>query len=278
MSFGQGGPQWGAGGGGGTPDWSALAEETARRKRRRRRWLLVGGGALATAAVAGIVAVAVVSEGGGSGASDKPSKSLPSPEDLPSSPGPEPSFEKDLPPAPPQDYLNSPRKDRAPLSEDTLFPRKTVTVNGKKYRLAAKDATKKCADAAQAGLGPVLTKYGCGGVFRATYVHEGLAFTLGVAVFDSKGQAAQVKAGYKPNIASLAGGDVPTYCRTVTCRTTVNALGRYAFFTIAGHTDNTPAPGTDEKAKQTALDGSDFGYARILQRGREQAAADAKAD
>ncbi|MCT2592281.1 hypothetical protein LHJ74_20645 [Streptomyces sp. N2-109] len=276
MSFGQGGPQWGAGGGG-TPDWSAMAEETARSRRRRRRWLVVGGGALATAAVAGIVAIAVVSEsGGGSGASDKPSEALPSPEDLPSSPGPEPSFEKDLPPAPPEDYLNSPKKDKAPLSEDTLFPSKTVTVNGKKYRLAAKDSTKKCEEATQAGLGPVLRKQGCGMVFRATYQRDTLAFTLGIAVFDSQAKASEVKADYVPNIASLAGGDVPAYCRTVTCRTTVNALGRYAFFTIAGHTDGKPAPESDKKAVEAALDGSDFGYARILQRGKDQAEADAQ--
>lgn len=276
MSFGQGGPQWGAGGGP-TPDWAALAEETERRRARRKRWLLVGGGALATVAVAGIVAVAVVNEGGGKSSAD-PSSSLPTPEDIPSSPGqPEPSFKEDRPPAPPEDFIGDPQKDTAPLSTETLFPDETVTVNGRKYARAATDSAKKCTSGAQAGLGPVLEKNGCGRFFRATYERGGLAFTLGIAVFDSKAAASAVKAGYKPNVASLSGGGVPTYCRSVTCRTTVNALGRYAFFTIAGHTDGKPAGASDEQAKQVALDGSEFGYGRILQRGKDQSAAEASA-
>lgn len=274
MSFGQGGPQRGAGGGA-TPDWSALAAESERRRVRRKRWLLVGGGALATAAVAGIVAVAVINEGGGD-TSAKPSSSLPTPEDIPSSAGqPEPSFKEDRPPAPPQDFISDAKKDTAPLSEKSLFPHATITVDGRQYARAATDSTRKCADGAQSGLTAVLQNNGCDQFFRATYKRGGLVFTVGIAVFDTKANAAAVKTGYKPNVASLPGGDVPSFCRAVTCRTTVNALGRYAFFTIAGHTDGKPAGSSDAAAKQVALDGSDFGYRRVLQRGKDQSAAEA---
>lgn len=273
MSFGQGDP---FGPGGSTPDWAALAEESERRHARKRRRLMIGGGALATVAIAGIVAVAVVSQRGGT-PSDGPTQALPTPADLSAGPTqPQPSFEERVPPAPPQDYLKSPKKDTAPISTDTLFPDATVTVDGREYTREATDSTKDCASSAQGGLGAVLEKNDCRQLFRATYLRDGLAFTLGIAVFESESDAAAVKSGYEPNVASLSGGDVPEYCRTVVCRTTVNALGRYAFFTIAGHTDGEPAGDSDEVAKQTALDGSSFGYDRLIDRGRRQAEADAR--
>ncbi|MDT0380594.1 hypothetical protein RM572_17715 [Streptomyces sp. DSM 42041] len=282
MSFSQGDPfgRGGAGGSGGsggsTPDWAALAEESERKRASKRRWLMIGGGALATVAVAGIVAVAVVSENGDP--EDKPSQSLPTPEDLPSSPPqPEPTFEKELPPAPPQDYLKNPEKDKAPLDTGTLFPDTTITVNGREYTREAVDSTKKCTASAQGDLGPVLEKNDCREMFRATFVRDGLAFTLGIAVFDSEKDASAVKSGYEPNVESLSGGDVPTYCRTVVCRTTVNSLGRYGLFTISGHTDGKPAGDDDEPAKQVAVDGSNYGYSRLIDRGERQAAADASA-
>ncbi|WP_367124420.1 hypothetical protein [Streptomyces phytohabitans] len=275
MSFGQGGPEWGPGNGGGpTPDWAALADESARRHSRRRRRALVGAGALATVAVAGIVAVAVA--GGGDDSGDDASSSLPSPEKPSEGPGqPEPSFKEDRPPAPPQDFLNDPRKDTAPLTEKTLFPDEIAAVDGRRYARVSTDASPECAPGAVGGLRPVLAANDCQRFLRATYVRQGLAFTLGVGVFDSKADAAAVKSGYQPNVASLPGGNVKDFCRSVTCRTTVNSLGRYAFFTIAGHTDGKPAGDADEPAKQAALDGSAYGYERILQRGKDQSAADA---
>ncbi|OEV03525.1 hypothetical protein AN216_11565 [Streptomyces oceani] len=234
--------------------------------------MAIGGGALATVAVASIVAVAVVNESGDD-PSPGPSDTLPEPEDIPGG-GPEPTFEEDRPQAPPEDYLASPEKDTAPLSAKTLFPDESMLVNGRQYTRAATDATRKCASNAQSGLGAVLREQDCQRLFRATYERDGLAFTLGVAVFDSTGRATAVKDGYRPNVTSLAGGDVPSFCRTVTCRTTVNALGRYAFFTIAGHTNGEPAGKDDAKAKQTALDGSKFGYNRVLARGKAAAEAD----
>ena len=187
MSFGQGGPEWGQGGSS-TPDWAALAEQSERSQARRRRWMIIGGSALATVVVAGIVAIAVVNEGGAGGnASDKPSDSLPSPEDLPSSTAgqPEPTFKDEPPPPPPpRDFVSDAKRDKAPLTIGTLFPNKTVTINGRPYKRAATDTSKGCADGAHAGLGPVLSKNDCDSLFRATYTRGGLAVTVGIAVFD----------------------------------------------------------------------------------------------
>lgn len=276
MSFGQGGQPWGSGGSSDEPDWAALAEDTERARSRRRMWWLVGGGALATVLVAGIVATAVVTQNG-SDSSDGGTRSLPSPADVPpDSAQPKPTFKKALPPAPPQDYLADAEHDTAPLSVDILFAEKSVTVNGHHYARAATDSTTDCSSATQGKLGTLLKKYQCDQMFRATYQRDGLAVTVGVAVFDGTAQAAKIKDQYQPNVAALAGGGVSSFCTTVVCRTTVNSLGRYAIVTIAGHTNGSPAGDSDTAAKQAALDGSAYAYNRIMQRGKAEAAADAK--
>lgn len=283
MSFGQGGPPWGSGGSGGTdgstPDWAALAEEAERGRGRRRRWLIAGGGALATAAVAGIVAFAVINEGGGN-ASDKPSSSLPPPEELPSgSPSdPDPTFKDEPPPPPPpKDFIADAKRDKAPLSASTLFPDQRVTLHGRTYKLAETSTSKKCADAAHAGLGPVLERNDCDALYRATYTREGLAVTVGIAVFDDTATAARVKKQYKPNLVALPGKGVPDFCRTVICRTTANSFGRYAYFTIAGRTNGKESGPADQQAQRTALDGSNHAYSRILERGKAQSSEAAEA-
>lgn len=273
MSFGQGDPY---GSGGSTPDWTALAEESERERVRKRRWLLIGGATLAAALVGGIVAVAVVSEGGGD-PSDNPTQALPTPEDLPSSPSqPQPSFEEELPPAPPEDYLKNPEKDKAPISTDTLFPDEKVTVNGRGYTVAGTSATTDCASAATDRLAAVLEQSGCEKMFRATLERDGLAVTVGIAVFSTVKDAAAVESGYKPNVKALTGGDVPAHCTHVECRTTVNALGRYAVLSVAGYTNGDPAGDGDEPGIQAAVDGSHFGYGRLMDRGRRQAEADTR--
>ncbi len=235
--------------------------------------MIAGAGALATVVVAGIVAFAVMSEGGGGGsASDKPSETLPTPKDLPSSSG-EPTFEDEPPPPPPpRDFVSDAKRDKAPLSVGTLYPSSSVKVNGRPYKRTSTDTSKDCADAAHAGLGPVLSKNGCESLFRATYTHRGLAVTVGIAVFDDAKTAAKVKQQYKPNLVALKGGGVPDFCRTVTCRTTANSFGRYAYFTIAGRTNGKPSTSADAKAEQAGRDGSTYAYARILKRGKDQAA------
>lgn len=282
MSFGQRGPDWGSqgggsgwntgGSGGSTPDWAALADDAERDRTRRRRWLLAGGGALATAAIAGIVAVAVVNEGGSQGASDKPSKSLPPSSSIPSDDKePEPTFKNEPPPPPPpKDFISDADRDKAPLNAGTLYPSKNVTINKHPYKLARTETSKDCANAAHASLGPVLTRHKCTALHRATYTQDGLAVTVGIAVFDDAGAAAKVKAEYQPNLVPLPGEGVPDFCRTVVCRTTANSLGRYAYFTIAGRTNGKASGADDKEAQQAALDGSNYAYARILQRGRVQ--------
>ncbi|MGP3985607.1 hypothetical protein [Streptomyces sp. 3N207] len=296
MSFGQGGPGWGSQGGpdwnsggnpggwnpggpeGSGPDWAALAEQAERSRARRRRWLMAGGGALATAAIAGIVAVAVVNEDGSQGASDKPSDSLPPAKEVsPTDDPPKPTFKDEPPPPPPpRDFISDAKRDKAPLSAKTLYPTKRVTINGHPYKLAKTGTSKNCADAAHAGLGPVLTRNNCTAVYRATYTHDGLAVTVGIAVFKDTKTAEKVKKEYQPNLVALPGGGVPDFCRTVTCRTTANSLGRYAYFTIAGRTNGEPSDAGDKKAQQAALDGSNYAYARVLKRGKDQSEAAAK--
>lgn len=283
MSFGQGGPGWSPGGPStpSTPDWAALAEESERARARRRRWLMIGGGAVATAVIAAIVATAVVNEGGsGAKASDGPSASLPPSESLPPTPEqPEPTFSSEPPPPPPpdpRDFLSDPEKDTAPLTAATLFPGDSMTANDRKYAKGATAATESCASAAQGALGTVLTNNGCRELIRVTYQRDGMAVTVGVAVFDSAEAASKAKDQARPNVASLPGAGVPTFCRGVVCASSANALGRYAYFTISGYTDGrsvTVSEAATEAARQVGRDAADFAFARLLERGQEQAEA-----
>ncbi|WP_093660734.1 hypothetical protein [Streptomyces radiopugnans] len=304
MSFGQGGPGWGPGGPSGpsgppgpfgrpgpsgppgpsdpsTPDWAALAERSERARARRRRWLVIGGGAVATAVVAAIVAVAVVNEGGsGSGPSAAASSSnSPTPSAAEAPPGPEqpePTFSSEPPPPPPdpRNFLSSAEKDTAPLGADTLFPGDSMKANGRTYDKGATASTESCASGTQGALGAVLTGNGCRELIRVTYMREGVAVTVGVAVFDDAGAARKAKEQSRPNVASLPGSGVPTFCRGgVTCRTSANALGRYAYFTISGYTSGKDVTASETAARRAGLDAADFAFARILERGREQAAA-----
>lgn len=274
MSFGQGGPGWGPGGSS-TPDWAALADQAERSRTRRRRWFLLGGGAFAAAAVATAVTVAVVNGGGGSGASDKPSHSLPTATDLPSdSPQPDPSFKDEPPPPPPpRDFVADAKHDKAPLSNARLFHGDRAHVGGRSYRKHATDTTSDCASVAHGKLGPVLTAHHCRKVYRATYTRGQMAVTIGIAVFEDSGTAAAVKHRYQPNVKALPGSGVSDFCRTVTCRTAANSYGRYAYFSIAGHADGDESGSGDKQAVRSALDGLDYAYARILQRGKDQAKA-----
>lgn len=272
MSFGQGGPEWGPGGTS-TPDWTALAEEAEETRSRRKRWILLGGGGVAAVLVAVVVALAVT--GGGS---DSPGKSQPSANELPSGgEQPEPTFKDNPPPPPPpRDFIADAERDKAPLGVKSLFGGRQAEVDGRTYKKATARAESKCADAAHAGLGPVLTKNDCRGLYRATYTRGGLAVTVGIAAFDDSTTAARVKAAYKPNLVALSGGGVPEFCRTVECRTTVNSLGRYAFFTISGRINGDASDETDKAAEQAGFDGSQYAYSRIMQRGEQQAQQAAK--
>ncbi|MFD7862745.1 hypothetical protein [Streptomyces sp. NPDC059783] len=281
MSFGQGGPSWGPGGNG-TPDWAALADASAARA-RRKRWLMIGGGALATAAVAAIVATAVIStnKNGSGGTSGKHASELPSATDLPSETAqPEPSFSSVAPPPPPdpKDYISDVKKDRAPVTVDAFFPGKKLTMGDRVYAKGATHHTPKCATATQGALGSILVNNGCDQVIRATYSRDGVAVTLGLAVFETEAQAKKAAQQASGSVASLSGSGVPVFCRGgAVCRRTANSYGRYAYFAISGFTNGKSVTKADKKVFAVGDDLTNFTFRQIRHRGEVQASAAATA-
>ncbi|OKH97270.1 hypothetical protein A6A06_32350 [Streptomyces sp. CB02923] len=272
MSFGHGGPFGPGGPDSSTPDWDALADESEARG-KRRRWLIIGGGALATAAVAGIVATAVIT-------SNKDDTNLPQAQKLPDEPdAPKPSFsDVTVPPPPnPRDYITDPKKDTAALTPATLFPEKDMVLGKNSYPRMSTATTGDCTAGTHGPLGSVLQHNGCKQLLRATYSKDGVAVTVGVAVFGSKDAAFKVKAANKASLAPLAGGGVGSFCQGAPCTMYTNATGRYAYFTIAGNLDGSAVTKASAKALQIARDGGKYAYNRIWQRGTDQAAKAARA-
>jgi hypothetical protein len=288
MSYGQGGPQsqwdpwtphsqqsWNSGTDQ-TPDWAALAEASEARA-KRRRLLMIAGGALATVAVGAAVAVAVVSANDGGAEAKEPASQLPVTADIPSSTGPAPSFEPTTAPPPldPKDFVSSKNKDRAPLSPDILFPGTQLTMGETVYRKGPTADTRNCASAAQKTLPKVLTANDCRRLLRVTYVKDGVAVTVGVAVFDTEAQAVAAKgqADSKSLVRPLSGNGVEDFCNGAVCRSTTNSYGRYAYFTVTGFIN-----GKDVTTKDTAVfrqgdDLAEFTFRQIRRRGEAQASA-----
>lgn len=290
MSFGQqGGPQsqwdpwkpqsqqpWNSGGGDGrTPDWAALAEASETRN-KRRRLLFIGGGVVATLAIAGAVAAAVVSANGKNEASGNPSN-LPASASIPGSTATAPSFAPTSAPPPldPKDFIDSKAKDTAPLSATTLFPGTQLTMGSTLYKKGATADTKSCASAVQGSFVNLLTKNGCTRLLRVTYQKDGVAVTVGVAVFDTEAQATRVKAtaDKKGFVKPLAGGGVKAFCDAATCRTTSNAYGRYAYFTTGGFLNGKDVTTKDTKVFSAGDDLQLFTFRQIRRRGEAQASA-----
>ncbi|MFD0316751.1 hypothetical protein [Streptomyces flavalbus] len=288
MSFGQGGPQsqwdpwkphsqqqpWNSGGSQ-TPDWAALAEASEARN-KRRRLLLIGGGALATVAVGAAVAVAVVSANGGDPSAKTPSSQLPATADLPSSPA-APSFEPTSAPPPldPKDFISSAKKDKAELSPQTLFPGTQLTMGDTVYKKGPTADTTTCASAAQGTLPKVLQAQDCTRLMRVTYTRDGVAVTVGVAVFDTEAQATKAKgqADTKSIVRALSGGGVKPFCTGAVCRSTTNSYGRYAYFTLAGFTNGKDVTTKDTAVFSTGDDLAEFTFRQIRRRGEAQASA-----
>ncbi|GAA3481149.1 hypothetical protein GCM10018966_056800 [Streptomyces yanii] len=280
MSFGQGGPSWGPGGNH-TPDWAALADESAARS-RRKKWLMIGGGALATAAIGAIVATAVIStNNNGSTGSGKNASQLPGPADLPTdSAEPEPSFSTVAPPPPPdpKDYISDVKKDRAPISIDSFYPGKKLTMGDRVSAKGATHRTTNCAATTQGALGSILTNNGCDQVIRATYSRAGVAVTVGVAVFETEAQAKKAAQQASGGLASLSGAGVPTFCRGGSiCRRTANSYGRYAYFTVGGFTNGKNVTKADKNVFAVGDDLTNFTFRQIRHRGEVQASAAATA-
>lgn len=287
MSYGQGEPQWDPwkpssqqqqwGSRSSGPDWAALAEASEARN-KRRRLLLIFGGALATVGVGAAVAVAVVSANGSTQASNKPTSQLPGTAKIPSqSADTAPSFAPTSAPPPlnPMDFISSAKKDTAPISVDTLFPGTQLTIGANVYAKGPTAATTNCASAVQGTLPAVLTKNGCTRLFRATYTKDGVAVTVGVALFDTtaKATAAKQQADSKSIITSLTGQGVPAFCRTTVCRSTTNSYGRYAYFTLAGFTNGKDVTAKDAKVFAAGDDLAEFAFRQIRRRGEAQANA-----
>ncbi|MEU0245850.1 hypothetical protein ABZ192_16200 [Streptomyces sp. NPDC006235] len=286
MSFGQGGPQsqwdpwkpqsqqpWSSGGGQ-SPDWAALAEASEARNKRRRLFL-VGGGALATVAIGAAVAVAVVSAGGDNQAGS-PTSQVPS-ADIPSESASAPSFAPTSAPPPldPKDFIASAKKDTAELSPDTLFPGTQLTMGETTYKKGPTADTENCASASGGTLRKILTANDCTRLIRVTYSVDGIAVTVGVAVFDTEAQAAKAKGqtNKKSFVKSLSGGGVKPFCESGFCRTTSNSYGRYAYFTNAGFTSGKDVTEKDTKVFAAGDNLQLFTFRQIHRRGQAQASA-----
>jgi hypothetical protein len=260
----------------GTPDWLALAAEQETGARKRRIMMLVGG-IVAVAVIAGGVATAVVMSGKSS--SDKPiagpssSGTKGSQQPLP----PAPSFSSVAPPPPanPLDYISSAAKDKAPVTAAGLFPGTQFVTNGRTYAKTNTATTSNCSAGARSSLAGALSAHGCTKLVRATYTNGKMAVTLGIAVFPDTAHAAKLQkvAQY---VAPLNGGGISDFCHAVACQMTSNAVGRYAYFAIAGYKNGSTLPPTDTVARQAANEASNFAFQQIIQRGRDAAQADAK--
>ncbi|WP_030209027.1 hypothetical protein [Streptomyces bikiniensis] len=264
--------------GGPTPDWSALADASASRA-RRKRLLMIGGGVLAALVVGAVVATAVVATGkkdetAGNGGGAPTVSASPT-----EAPTPEPTFSSVAPPPPPnpKDYISDPKKDKAPLTAEGLFPGKRLTMSGRPYKKGATSATTNCAAVTQGGLGSVLKGNGCQKVLRATYVRDGVAVTVGVAVFPSEAAALKAKDQATGGIAPLAGAGVGDFCRATVCLRRSNAIGRYAYFTQAGFTNGKKVTTADQGVFRSSDDLGTFAFNQIYARGKSQASAAAGA-
>ncbi|MFJ3900491.1 hypothetical protein [Streptomyces sp. NPDC090025] len=262
----------------GTPDWGALADASAHRG-RRKRWLLIGGGAVAALAVGAVVATAIVSTNKNNDQAKNgdptPTGSV-APTDT-ASPAPTFSSVAPLPPPNPMDYISDAAKDKAPLSADGLFPGRKLTVNKRPYDKGATSTTTNCASVTQGGLGTVLKNNGCTRVIRATYVRDGVAVTVGVAVFPTDEQALKAKKQASGGIAPLTGAGVKDFCHATVCLRRTNAIGRYVYLTQAGFQNGRKVTTGDKGVFQTSDDVGTFTFNQIYARGRTQASAAAGA-
>ncbi|MFJ7151965.1 hypothetical protein ACIQVT_27870 [Streptomyces sp. NPDC100445] len=286
MSYGQGGPQsqwdpwkphsqqpWNGAADDGSPDWAALAEASETRNRRRKLLFTVGG-ALATVAIGTAVAMAVVSANGGD---DRAAGGLPSGSSLPGTGSATPSFAPTSAPPPldPKEFISSVGKDTAPLGPDTLLPGTRLTLGGAEYKKVLTADTTSCATAAGASLPKILTANGCTRLMRVTYVHGGIGVTVGVAVFDTAAQATKARSQTDDRsiVRSLFGKGVKPFCDGAFCRSTRNAYGRYAYFTISGFTSGKDVTNKDSAVFRTGNDLAQFTVNQIHRRGQAQASA-----
>ncbi|WP_236073018.1 hypothetical protein [Streptomyces tardus] len=245
-----------------------MASDAEASHARKRRLLFLGGGGMAAVALAAVIAVAVVAQGRDD---DGSQGALPTPEELPSSQGPKPTFESKAPPPPPNptDFITDPKKDTAPLSAKRLFSTAEVSVNGRTYLRRGTANTTTCENAAGGGLSAALKSNACKQLHRATFIGGGRVVTVGVALFDTRAQA-RATAGEAQQISPLDGSGVSEFCQTSACHVSANSVGRYAYFTVAGYENGKDAKAGDT-AQATGRDLAKYTFEQIHQRGEDQA-------
>lgn len=224
------------------------------------------------------MAVAVVSANGDNSASSSPASGLPSTADLPGESAGAPSFAPTSAPPPldPKDFIASKNKDTAPLGAQILFPGTQLTMGETVYKKGATEDTKNCSAATKGGLPKILAEGDCTRFMRVSYVKDGIAVTVGVAVFDTEAKAQKVKGKVdtkKDIVRSLSGKGVKDFCTSAVCRSTSNSYGRYAYFTITGFTNGRDMTDKDTAAFKAGDDLAEFTFRQIRRRGEAQASA-----
>ncbi|MFC1409108.1 hypothetical protein ACEZCY_11585 [Streptacidiphilus sp. N1-12] len=240
---------------------------------RRRRLLWLGVAVVALIGLVGASAALLTSHPVKTAAGPVPTAAVTT-APAPSPPPAEPTGTAPAPSAAGPDpvaLVSTAGTDTAPLSTVTLFPGKSVTVNGHSYTQAL-TAASGCAAGATPQLAAVLAKNGCQQLFRATYGSGTTAVTVGVAVFDSAARATAAKQQAQGNLQPLAGGALPAFCHLVACRLSANSFGRYAYFTVAGYTTGKPVPTTDTSALAAGTDIAVMAFQNLVTRARNEAA------
>jgi len=126
-----------------------------------------------------------------------------------------------------------------------------------------------CGTAVDRRLRPVLSKHGCRGVLRATYLdqRQAVVFTVGVVAFPSERDAAAARAQIRPHSRSgLKALAIPKsasawFSDSARQAATLTVRGPYLVLTTAGYADGRPAALTGQRrpavfapAKQLARD------------------------
>ncbi|WP_158702176.1 hypothetical protein [Kitasatospora sp. MMS16-BH015] len=244
------------------PNWQSMADQAEATARKRKLRIGIGVGVVVAALIAGGVTFALTS-----GKPDKKPVALPS-----ASPSPSPTING---PKTAVEVLSDVKYDGSSTDESKLFPLDHITINGHNYIRTATESTKAggCDQPVTPDLGTVLVANECIQLHRATYLNGNVGVTLGIAEFTSSALADKVKANATGSLLSLSGAKTtPAFCRGVTCLTSQNSFGRFAYFTIAGQTNNSAAVAGDTVSLQAGRDLADYAHALLLARGEAELA------
>ena len=235
--------------------------------------------------MAAIVATAVITADGGGGASgpDKNAERAagrrrPA---LATASAPEPSFSSVAPPPPPdpKDYIADAKKDTAPVTVGRPLPRQEADHGRPRLRQGRHRRARRTAPRPpRAPSARSSTSNGCDQVIRATYSKDGIAVTVGVAVFGTEAEAKKAAQQATGGIASAQRRGRPDLLpRRSGLPATANSYGRYAYFTVGGFTSGKNVTTADKAVYAVGDDLADFTFRQIRHRGEVQASAAAGA-